>query len=69
MKGENVKKIISIVSIITGAVALISEISSENKNYYIQSIGVILLMIGLFLITSKIESKTESNPDRNFEEE
>ncbi len=69
MKQIRVKKIISILSISIGAVALISEISSENKNYYIQSIGVVLLMIGLFLVNSKIESKTESNPDRNFEEE
>ncbi|GAA4277967.1 hypothetical protein [Aquimarina mytili] len=69
MKQERVKKIISLLSISIGAIALISEISSKNKNYYIQSIGVVPLMIGLFLLNSKIESKKEIDIDKNVEEE
>ncbi len=69
MKKKNIKKVVSLFIIIVGAVALISEISSEVKNYYIQSAGLILLMLGLFLVNSKIESKVEPSSDEFFEEE
>ncbi len=69
MKQKRIKRILSLLCIGSSAIALIIEISSENKNYYIQSIGVVLLMIGLFYLNSKIEPKTEVHTDTHVEEE
>ncbi len=69
MKYSKVKKIMSIIIIALGAIALISEISSANKNYYIQSAGLVLLMLGLFLVNATIKSKTDHSTDQYFEEE
>jgi general stress protein CsbA len=52
-----------------GAIALISEISSITKNYYIQSIGVVFLMLGVFLINTNVKSKTKIDSDPYHEEE
>ncbi|WP_106794658.1 hypothetical protein [Aquimarina sp. Aq78] len=69
MNYSRVKKIISILLVIIGAIAMISEISSVTKNYYIQSVGVIFLMLGVFLINTKVKSKTKIDSDPYFEEE
>ena len=60
MNYGRIKKISSILLIVTGAIALISEIASSQKNYYIQSIGVVLLMLGLFIVNSGLSSKSEN---------
>lgn len=69
MNYNKIKKIGSILFIIIGAIAVISEISSTSKNYYIQSVGVIFLMAGVFLINTNVKSKTEINSDQYVEEE
>ena len=69
MNYRRVKKIMSILLVMIGAIALISEISSITKNYYIQSIGVVFLMLGVFLINTNVKSKTKIDSDPYHEEE
>lgn len=69
MNYNKVKKIISILMMVIGAIAMISEIYSVAKNYYIQSVGVIFLMLGVFLINTNVKSKTKIDSDQYFEEE
>ncbi len=69
MKFSEIKKIISILLILVGAATLMVEIASKNKNYYLQSAGLVLLMIGLFVVNSKVKSKVEVDLQEYFEEE
>ncbi len=69
MNRSKVKKIISIFFIVMGAIAVISEISSPVKNYYIQIIGVVFLMSGVFLVNTNVKSKTEADIYKHIEEE
>lgn len=71
MDYKKIKNIGSLLLIVVGAVTLIVEISSPAKNYYLQSIGLILLMSGLFLVNTKVKSKEEIGEvkESNFEEE
>ncbi|MDH7446847.1 hypothetical protein [Aquimarina sp. 2201CG14-23] len=52
------KKIISLLLIVGGAVLLISEIGASQKNYYLQSVGIVCLMSGLFLINTSLLSRS-----------
>ncbi|GAA4272342.1 hypothetical protein GCM10022258_16360 [Aquimarina gracilis] len=52
-----------------GGALLIIEISSEEKNYYLQTIGLVMLMVGLFMVNSRVKSKTEITSQEYFEEE
>ncbi|TPN82356.1 hypothetical protein [Aquimarina algicola] len=61
MNSNTIKKVGSVLLIITGAIILLTEMYTATKNYYFQSIGIIFLMIGLFLINSNIKSKSEQN--------
>ncbi|OED43522.1 hypothetical protein AB832_02530 [Flavobacteriaceae bacterium (ex Bugula neritina AB1)] len=58
MNKEKLKKYIRLLLILIGVVALLSEIGTTTKNYYIQSIGVICLMIGAFFINTKLISRS-----------
>jgi len=63
------KKILTRLSIIVGVVLLIIEISSKEKNYYLQSIGIVLLMLGLFMVNATLASRTEMKEDEFLDEE
>ncbi|MDY8138975.1 hypothetical protein [Aquimarina sp. 2201CG5-10] len=65
MNYKKVKKAISIILIIAGAVALITEIATAKKNYYMQSVGVVCLMIGLFMINSGLSSRHDTTNVNN----
>ncbi|WP_103067952.1 hypothetical protein [Aquimarina sediminis] len=69
MNYSKIKKVSSILFIVFGAMALMSEIYAVDKNYYVQSVGLIFLMLGVFLINTKVTSKARVNSDQNFEEE
>ncbi|WP_449371664.1 hypothetical protein [Aquimarina aggregata] len=69
MNYSKMKKITSVVLIAIGAIALLSEIATSTKNYYIQIVGVIALMLGVFMVNSKVNSKTKHVQDEYFEEE
>ncbi len=69
MNYSRIKRITSILLITMGAVALISEIASMKKNYYIQSMGLVFLMLGLFMINTKVKSKTDTLSDQDYKEE
>ncbi len=58
MKKEKLKKYASLFLILIGVIALISEIGVTTKNYYMQSIGVICLMVGAFFINTKLTSRS-----------
>ncbi len=64
-----IKKVGSILLICIGAILLISQIATSVKNYYIQSIGIVLLMLGIFLVNTSIKSKTKVDTDQYLEEE
>jgi len=51
----------SLLLIVVGGILLMIEIGYTAKNYYRQSAGIICLMLGLFLINTKVSSKSESN--------
>lgn len=69
MNYEKIKKIIRVLFIIVGGTAIISETFFEEKNYYIQSIGIVFLMMGLFMVTTTIKSKKDIESDSYLEEE
>lgn len=69
MNYSKIKKIISVLFIVLGTIALISEISSGVKNYYIQIVGVVFLMSGVFLVNTNVKSKTEVDTYQHIEEE
>ena len=69
MNSLKIKKVGSVVLICIGAMLLISEIASAVKNYYVQSIGIVLLMLGIFLVNTSIKSKTKIEADQYLEEE
>ncbi|WP_103867128.1 hypothetical protein [Aquimarina sp. I32.4] len=69
MNYSKVKKKVSILFILIGAIAIISEISSNEKNYYIQSAGLVFLMLGIFWVNTNVKSKTEVNSEQYIEEE
>ncbi|PKV51687.1 hypothetical protein ATE84_3779 [Aquimarina sp. MAR_2010_214] len=69
MNYSKIKKIISILLVVIGAIAIISEISSVTKNYYVQSVGVVFLMLGVFLVNTNVKSKTKIDSDPYLEEE
>jgi len=48
---------------------LILEIASKEKNYYLQSIGLVLLMLGLYSINRSLTSKTVIDREDILEEE
>ncbi|SEK22785.1 hypothetical protein SAMN04487910_0015 [Aquimarina amphilecti] len=72
MNKLKLKKIVSFLLILIGAVLLIMEIASAKKNYYTQVGGIICLMSGVFLIntnvTSRFSEKTTENQEKNEEE-
>ena len=61
----------SFLLIVAGAILLIIEISSDTKDYYTQSAGIICLMAGLFLVNSNVSSKFANTEieEKNNEEE
>lgn len=72
MNMNTIKKISSILLIGIGAVLLVMELASSQKNYYFQSIGIVCLMLGLFTVNSKLESRSakkdhESSENRDEE--
>lgn len=67
---SNLLKYASILSIVIGAALLIYEISVTQKNYYLQSIGLVFLMIGVFLVNAKVPSKnTKELNDSSIDQE
>ncbi len=69
MRLMKIKKVVSILLILIGGIALISEIASRNKNYYVQTIGIVALMTGLFIVNTKVKSKADLPSKEYFEEE
>ena len=63
-----VLRIIKIILILSGAALLVYELSKNTKNYYWQALGVSLLMIGLFLVNTKIPHKQSIKDEENTEE-
>lgn len=59
MNKTKLKKIFSVVLIIGGAILLILELASSTKNYYLQAIGIICLMSGLFMVNTSVSSRFE----------
>ena len=64
-----VLRIIKIILILSGAGILVYEISKSTKDYYLQAIGVILLMVGLFMVNKKIPHKDSNVNTENFKNE
>jgi len=69
MGKDTIKKIIRLFLIGVGAIALVSELFSKTKNYYIQILGLVFLMVGLFWLNTKITSKTKEQGTTVLEEE
>ncbi len=72
MNKIKLKKIISFILIFTGAVLLVIEIASSSKNYYLQTMGIISLMTGVFLVNTSLSSRStgaQLESLKNVEEE
>ncbi|UZO79536.1 hypothetical protein NBT05_11255 [Aquimarina sp. ERC-38] len=54
------KKKIAVIAILVGALILIVQLALKSKGYYVQSVGILLLMGGLFLINTSIPSSTSN---------
>ena len=61
-------RIIKIILILSGAALLVYELAKSTKNYYLQALGVSLLMIGLFMVNSKIPHKQSGVDNENLED-
>ncbi len=61
MRLLHLKKIIRILLLLAGAVLLITELYATTKNYYLQSAGVICVMLALFLLNITIPYKEKQN--------
>ena len=61
------KRKFALLSLLTGAVLLVLQIASTNNNYYLQSMGVLFLMIGIYSLTTTIR-KTESTENQITDE-
>ncbi|WP_299902829.1 hypothetical protein [uncultured Aquimarina sp.] len=59
MDKTKLKRIFSIVLILAGAILLILELASPAKNYYLQAIGIVCLMTGLFIVNTSVSSKSQ----------
>lgn len=59
MNKTKLKEIFSVILIVGGAILLILELASSVKNYYLQAIGIICLMSGLFIVNTSVSSKFE----------
>ncbi|MBW1296793.1 hypothetical protein [Aquimarina litoralis] len=73
MNKTKLKKICQVVLVLIGTILLIVELGSSTKNYYIQTIGIICLMTGLFIINTGVSSRFDkrdvSVPETSEEEE
>ncbi|MBQ4821246.1 hypothetical protein [Aquimarina sp. MMG016] len=69
MKQGRIKKVIGILLICIGAIALVTEIGTQTKNYYIQSVGIICLMLGLFWVNTTLASRSRIESKTYIEEE
>jgi len=69
MKKNKLKRVTSALLIMIGAIALIIEMGGENKNFYLQSLGVCCLMVGLFLVNSTLTSRRTKKENPKVEEE
>ena len=61
-------RIIKIILILSGAAILVYELANNTKNYYLQALGLSLLMIGLFIVNSKIPHKQSGTDHENLED-
>jgi len=64
-----IKKVLILLLILAGAALLIIQIALKEKNYYLQSIGVVSLMLGLFMVNANLTSKTQMVSEEFLEEE
>ncbi|WP_459212957.1 hypothetical protein [Aquimarina rhabdastrellae] len=62
-------RIITILLIIIGAGMLIAQMAVTVKNYYIQSIGIVLLMLGVYMLSLKTKKRTEITEIEDHKEE
>ncbi len=69
MNGTKLKRIGSTLLIVVGGSALLYELASTTKNYYVQSIGIVCLMGGLFLMNTTLTSRTTDTETNFFEQE
>ncbi|MHA7059374.1 hypothetical protein ACWGOQ_0019255 [Aquimarina sp. M1] len=58
MNKSSFKKGASFFLIFLGAVLLVVEIAFAYKNYYMQSMGIICLMTGVFIVNTKVASRS-----------
>lgn len=57
MNKTKLKKICSIILILVGTILLVLELASSTKNYYVQAIGIVCLMSGVFTVNTNVSSK------------
>lgn len=62
----NVSRLISLACIIIGgAIALYAQ-AEEQQNTFVLMIGIVLLILGVYRISRRIPSKSESSQEENF---
>lgn len=66
MEKRKIKRLLSIALLTLGAVLLIMELAELSQSYYIQSIGLISLMSGIFLLNTRIQPKKNSAEEEGF---
>lgn len=72
MNKIKLRKIASLLLILIGSVLLIIELGAAKKNYYMQSVGIVSLMIGIFSVNTSLSSRsldTNTVEREDYEEE
>lgn len=63
MKNTYLKPVLKVVCISIGIILLVYQLMVEEKNYYLQSLGVICLMGGMYMVNAGLTSRSQANDD------
>ncbi|MFL1896419.1 hypothetical protein ACJRPK_12010 [Aquimarina sp. 2-A2] len=67
MKSTSLKTILKTIFIALGIGLLVHQLMAEEKNYYLQSLGVVCLMGGLYMVNATLSSRSEGSTDETQE--
>ncbi|WP_148783817.1 hypothetical protein [Aquimarina intermedia] len=67
MKSTSFKTILKTSCIAIGIGILVHQLMAEEKNYYLQSLGVVCLMGGLYMVNTTLSSRSEGSTDETQE--
>uniref|UniRef100_UPI00406BCF32 hypothetical protein n=1 Tax=Aquimarina rhodophyticola TaxID=3342246 RepID=UPI00406BCF32 len=64
MKSVYIKSVLKVICICIGITLLVYELIVEEKNYYVQSVGIICLMGGMYMVNAGLTSRSQSKDNQ-----